>query len=678
VPHIRLILPLFAITAAFAQTASTAAAPSAKTPGFDINALDRKVDPCVNFYQYSCGTWLAHHPIPPDRASWGRFDELVERNNDTLRIILDKAAVPSATRDALDQKIGDFYASCMDEKAVNAKGWDPIKPQLARINALADKHEITELVPSFHRDGYDVFFQFGSSPDPKNSTTEIGDADQGGLGLPDRDDYLRTDPKSEEIRHGYVAHVRKMFALIGEPPETAASDAAAVMAFETALAKGSLDDVARRDPVQLYHKLSVAELTSLCPFFNWSAYFDSVSVPKIDSLNVDVPNFFRALETALVETDLPSLKAYLRWHVLHSEAGFLSQPFVDENFSFYGRTLTGAKELQPRWKRCVEFNNADLGFALGRRYVDVTFGKEGKERTLQMVHEIEKAMGDDLESLTWMTPETKKRAVEKLAAVANKIGYPDKWRDYSSVDIVRGDLVGDDLRATTFEVERQLHKIGKPVDRSEWGMTPPTVNAYYNPLENNINFPAGILQPPFYSNHIDDAVNYGGIGAVVGHELTHGFDDEGRQFDAQGNLTDWWTKEDAAAFDKRAQCIIDEYTAFVATDSVHLNGKLTLGENTADNGGLRLAFMALMTDLEGKHVGKIDGFTPEQRFFLGWGEIWCDNATPELLRKLALTNPHSPAEDRVNGVVSNMPEFAAAFSCKQGDAMVRAPACRVW
>jgi len=682
----RLLLTIPALLAltglATAQTAAPRAAASSAIakapPSFDLNAMDRGANPCDNFYKYSCGMWLAHNPIPADRARWGRFDELRERNTEVLRGILERASNPSATRDADTQKIGDLYASCMDEKAVNARGDDPIKPELARIDSIADKHEVVTIVPRLHRQGVDVLFRFGSSPDPKNSKMEIGDLDQGGLGLPDRDYYLRTDPKSVEVRKAYVTHIQNMLHLIGEAPATAASDAQAVMAFETALAKGSLDNVSRRDPNQVFHKLSIQELTSLCPFFSWPAYFDSVGSPKIDSLNVDVPNFMRALETALVETDLPVLKAYLRWHLVHAEAALLSQPFVDEDFSFYGHTLQGTAQLRPRWKRCVDLADGDLGFALGKKYVDETFGAEGKARTLKMVHDIENAMHSDLQSLSWMTPETKKYALEKLAAVANKIGYPDHWRDYSSVDIVRGDLVGDDLRATEFEVERQIHKIGKPVDRSEWGMTPPTVNAYYNPLENNINFPAGILQPPFYSNQVDDAVNYGAIGAVIGHELTHGFDDQGRQFDADGNLQDWWTKEDAAAFEKRAQCFVDEYSKFIASGDVHENGKLELGENTADNGGLRLAFMALMSTLEGHEPGKRDGFTPEQRFFLGWGQIWCENIRPEAARNSALTNPHALGEFRVNGVLSNMPEFEKAFSCKQGDPMVRVPQCRVW
>jgi endothelin-converting enzyme/putative endopeptidase len=669
------------LTAAFLLTATAFAqnfAGSEPASGLDLNALDKTADPCVDFFQYACGTWVATHPIPPDRPGWGSFMELVQRNQETLRGILEKASVDDAKRTPVEQKIGDFYYACMDEKTVNAKGYDPLKPELARIDMLSDKHGLQAELVSLHGQAVGVWFAFGSSPDPKNSTTNIGDADQGGLGLPDRDYYLKDDAKSVALRTGYVKHVAAMLHLIGEPPEQADAHAKAILAFETLLAKGSLDLVARRDPDNLYHMMTVAQLAALCPFLDWPAYFQSVGAPKVESLNVDVPDFFRALNAALAVTSIDDLKAYLRWHVVHSHASTLSPPFVDENFAFYGKTLTGTQELQPRWKRCVQFTDRALGEALGQKYVDQTFGAEGKQRTLKMVHAIEKAMNEDLGHLSWMTAETKKAAYEKLEAVADKIGYPDKWRDYSSVRIARDDFGGDALRATEFEVHRDLNKIGKPVDRGEFGMTPPTVNAYYNPQENNINFPAGILQPPFYSNAADDAVNFGAIGAVIGHELTHGFDDQGRKYDAQGNLRDWWTKDDAEAFEKRAQCLIDEYAKFQPVADVHLNGKLTLGENTADNGGIRLAFAALMNTLDGRHVDPIDGFTPEQRFFLGYARVWCGKRTEAFQRMLAQVDPHSPERFRVNGVVENLPEFQKAFACKVGQPMVAAPACRVW
>ncbi|HYL78939.1 MAG TPA: M13 family metallopeptidase [Bryobacteraceae bacterium] len=647
-------------------------------PGFTIGNLDKTADPCVDFYQYTCGGWMAKNPVPADQSIWGQANQLIERNRAILQNILEKAASPKPTRTLVEQQIGDFYASCMDEQAIDKLGAAPLKPEMDHINAITAKSGLVAEVARLHLTGVTVLFNFYSSPDAKDSMRMIAQADQGGMGLPDRDYYLKDDAKSVELRKQYVAHVAKMLELLGEPADKAAADADAVMKIETGLAKGALDRVSRRDPQQTYHKLTVHELVSLSPGIDWPKYFAGVGAPPIEDLNVAEPNFFRTLESVLVQTSLEDLKAYMRWHLVHAEASLLSKPFVDENFHFFRQILTGAKELLPRWKRCVTAVDSDLGFALGQKYVEETFGPEGKTRTLKMVQEIEKAMKDDLGTLSWMTAATKAEALVKLRAVANKIGYPDKWRDYSTVKIIRGDAVGNDERATEFEVQRVLGKIGKQVDRTEWFMTPPTVNAYYNPTENNINFPAGILQPPYWDRKLDDAVNYGGVGAVVGHELTHGFDDQGRQFDPQGNLHDWWTPEDAKEFEKRAECFVKEYSSFIAVEDVHLNGKLTLGENTADNGGLRLAFMALMESLKGKPHPKIDGFTPEQRFFLGWGQVWCQNARPEVSRMRAQIDPHSPGKDRVNGVVSNMPEFQKAFACKVGQPMVREPACRVW
>ena len=664
---------LFLVTA-FVLTATA----FAQTSGVDLKSLDSNIDPCTDFYQYACSKWIAANPIPPDRPMWGTFMELSDRNQQTLRNILEKASPNDPKRSVIDQKIGDFYYACMDEKTVNAKGYDPIKADLKRIDALKDKKELEGELIHLHGRGVNVWFAFTSSPDPKNSTMNIGDADQGGLGLPERDYYFKDDPRSVKLRTDYVKHVAAMLQLVGETPEKAAANSKAIMAFETALAKGSLDVVSRRDPDKLYHMLTVAQLSELCPFIDWPGYFQGVGSPKIESLNVEVPDFYRALNAAIASTSLDDLKAYLRWHVIHSSAPYLSEAFVNENFAFYGKELTGVQELRPRWKRCVSAADFALGEALGQKYVDETFGAEGKKRTLQMVHAIEKAMNEDLGQLDWMTPATKKAAYEKLEAIADKIGYPDKWRDYSSVKVVRDDYAGNALRAGEFEIHRQLNKIGKPVDRGEFGMTPPTVNAYYNPQENNINFPAGILQPPFYSNSADDAVNFGAIGAVIGHELTHGFDDQGRKFDAAGNLRDWWTKEDAEAFEKRAQCLVDEYAKFEPVKGVHLNGKLTLGENTADNGGIRLAFAALMDTLDGKTVPPVDGFTPQQRFFLGYARVWCGARTEPFQRMLAQVDPHSPEQFRVNGVLQNLPQFQQAFSCKAGQPMVAAPACRVW
>jgi predicted metalloendopeptidase len=647
--------------------------------GFSPSNMDPAASPCVDFYQYACGGWIAKNPIPADQSRWGRFDELEERNRLILKGILEKASVDNPKRTPVEQKIGDFYASCMDEQTVNKKRIEPIQPELDRIAAIPDKGALLGELVRLHRLGVSAFFGFSASPDYKNASMNIADLGQAGLGMPDRDYYLQTDEKSVELRRQYTTHVQKMFQLLGEPPAKASLDSRAVMAIETALAKGSLDKVALRDPQNTYHKLSEHELFSLAPFMDWSKYFVGMGAPSIASLNVEEPNFFRQLESTIVQTGLDDLKTYLRWQFIHSASPLLTAPFVEENFDFYGRTLTGAKELRPRWKRCVEYVDGDLGDALGQKYVEATFGEQGKQRTLKMVDEIENALRTDVQALSWMTPATKREALVKLTAVRNKIGYPDKWRDYSTVRIVRGDLLGNDQRATEFEVQRQMNKIGKPVDPKEWTMTPPTVNAYYNPLENNINFPAGILQPPFYDNKLDDGVNYGAIGAVVGHELTHGFDDQGRQFDPHGNLRDWWTPEDAKEFDKRADCFVQEYSSFSPLPGVHLNGKLTLGENTADNGGLRLAFMALMDSLKGHPAPpKVDGLTEEQRLFLGWGQVWCEKGRDEYERLMANTNPHAPGKFRVNGVVSNMPEFRQAFGCRVGQPMVREPECRVW
>jgi putative endopeptidase len=647
-------------------------------PGFSTANMDMTANPCIDFYQYACGTWMANNPIPPDQSRWGTFDQLADNNRVVLRGILEKASVNDPKRSAVEQKIGDFYASCVDEPAIDKLGTKPLDPELKRIDAIKSKDALVDELVRLHLEGVGVLFRFSSTPDSKNSTQMIADTDQGGLGLPDRDYYLKDDPKSIKLRDEYMAHVQKMLELAGESPAQAAADAQAVVHIETELAKGSLDRVARRDPSQTYHKMPIKEFAGLAPSVDWPKYFAGMGTPSFTELNVSVPEFFKAINAVLMDTSVADLKTYLRWHLLHSEAAFLPKAFVDENFHFFGQTLTGAQQLQPRWKRCVAETDGDLGFALGQKYVEQNFPPAAKARVLSMVGEIEKILGEDIQSLDWMSPATKEQALVKLRGVTNKIGYPDKWRDYSGVRIVRGDAVGNDERATEFEVRRRLGKIGQPVDRSEWGMTPPTVNAYYNPLEDNINFPAGILQPPFFDNRMDAAVNYGAIGSVMGHELTHGFDDEGRQYDAEGNLRNWWTPEDAAEFEKRAECFVKEYSAFTPVDGVHLNGKLTLGENSADNGGVHLSFMALMKSLEGKPQPKVDGFTPQQRFFLGYSQVWCQNVRPEASRMRAQTDPHSPGRDRVNGVLGNMPEFREAFACHEGQPMVHAPACRVW
>ena len=671
-------LVLLAASFSLAQNASNNSPQSSSILSFDLTAIDKSIDPCEDFYQYACGSWMKNNPIPPDQSSWGRFNELHEHNQTVLRSILEKQSADNASRGAINQKIGDYYYSCMDEAGIEAKGAAPVKPYIDRIDAMKDKSEIPAVLGDLHRAGANAFFGFNSQADFKDSKVNIASADQGGLSLPDRDYYFKTDAKSVELREKLEKHIAKTFELYGESPAKAAADAKTVMKVETDLAKVSLDRTAQRDPNKVYHKMSMADLQKMSPAFAWNQYLATTRPPSFDSLNVGEPDFVKGMNELIAGNDLDTVKTYLRWQTLHGASPMLPKAFVDEDFDFYGKTLRGAKELRPRWKRCVQYTDNDLGEALGQAYVADTFPPEAKARTLKMVRELEAALKQDITELSWMTPETRKQALEKLSRIDNKIGYPDKWRDYSSLNIVRGDAMGNSVRANQFEFNRQLNKIGKPVDRNEWEMTPPTVNAYYNPQENNVNFPAGILQPPFYDQKADDAVNFGGIGMVIGHELTHGFDDEGSQFDADGNLKNWWTPTDKEQFDKLEHCFVNEYDNFVVVDDVHIKGELTLGENTADNGGLRIAHMALLDVLGTTPSKAIDGFTPEQRFFISFGQIWCENQTPQQARLQALSNEHADARYRVNGVVANMPEFAKAFGCRPNSAMIRKPACRVW
>ncbi|MBV8708134.1 MAG: M13 family metallopeptidase [Acidobacteriaceae bacterium] len=660
----------------FAQSSEKAGSLS----GLDLSAIDKTADPCQDFYQYACGSWMKNNPIPADQSSWGTFDQLFERNQKELRAILEEAQ-QHQDRSPIDQKIGGFYGSCMDESTVEKRGADPLRSELERISHIGNVQDLLDETVRLHERQVGVFFSFDATPDPKNAKMTIAEVDQGGIGLPEKDFYFRTDAKSQEIRQKYVAHIGKMLSLIGVPPEEVAAKAKTIMQIETDLAKASLDVTSRRNPQLLVHEMSKADLDKLTPTFHFTQFFTRLQTPEFSVLNVAVPDFFKAFNALLEKENLNDLKDYMTWHYVTASAGRLPKAFVDENFDFYGRTLSGTTEQKPRWKRCVSATDIKLGEALGRKFVEKTFGEQGKARTLEMVGEIEKQMANDINSLTWMSPQTKKEALVKLHAVANKIGYPEKWRDYSLVNIVPDDYFGNWYRASEFEEKRQRDKIGKPVDRQEWGMTPPTVNAYYDPTQNNINFPAGILQPPFYSNQAGDAVNYGAVGVVIGHELTHGFDDEGRQFDADGNLKNWWQKSDNGKFEKLADCFVNEYGSFSPVSGVELNGKLTLGENTADNGGIRLAYAALMDDLAKKSIPlqqKADGYTQAQQFFLGFAQVWCENNRPEEERLRAQTDPHSPGKFRTNGVVSNMPQFSQAFGCKASDKMYAAKGCRVW
>jgi putative endopeptidase len=676
----RHLIPFLLLLAApcltFAQ--SNSSQPESTAP---FSAVDKTANPCTDFYQYSCGNWLKTAKIPPDQASWGTFPELLERNETIMKGILEKAAADNPQRDSIDQKIGDYYESCMDEKAVDAKGLEPLKPELDRIAGVKDKQGLIDVIARVHMIGPNPLFNFYSQPDLHNADMVIAYIDQGGLSLPDRDYYLKDDAHMTKIRGQFVEYVTQVFTLAGETPEQAAESAKTVLRIETALAKAAMDRTARRDPKTRDHKMSSEEASQLAANFQLERFFTDVNAPKISELNVSNPDFFKQVNQLLESESLDAWKTYVSWHLLDGASPWLSKPFVDANFKMQ-QALTGQSEIKPRWKRCVASVDDELGEALGQRYVDVTFGAEGKQRMLKMVEALEKSLSEDIQDLSWMSDETKKQAHVKLSAIRNKIGYPDVWRDYSSVKIVRGDLLGNFLRANEFEARRDVNKIGKPLDRNEWGMTPPTVNAYYSPPRNEIVFPAGILQPPFFDKNADDATNFGSIGVVIGHELTHGFDDQGRKYDPQGNLRDWWTPEDGKKFEERASCVANEYSGFTAIDDLKLNGRLTLGENTADNGGARIALAALRhyiaDDKTGKASQTIDGYTPEQRFYLGYARIWCELRRPELVRAMVTTNPHSPGKWRVDGVVQNVDDFEHAFSCKAGDAMVSQNACRVW
>ena len=665
-----------------AQSPDTRSGDVPQPKSFDLNAMDKSVDPCVDFFEYACGSWRRKNPIPADQSRWGRFNQLSEYNRQVLRDILEKASARSAKGDPVTRMIGDFYGSCMDEKAVNAKGIAPLKAQLKRIAAIDNRDQMVDVLAYLQSQGVSALFGFSALPDLHNASMEIAAVSQGGLGLPDRDYYVNDDAKSKETREKYASHMANMFGLLGDDSGTAKSEAATVLEIETRLAQAAFERVKMRDPKNRDHKMKVSELVAMAPNFEFERFFAARQTPPFSEVNVVPPDFFKQVNGVVASVSIQDWKTYLRWHTIRVAAPTLSDPFVRENFDFYGRYLSGQKELQPRWKRCVQLTDGLLGEALGQPYVAQTFGPDGKQRMLKMVGALEGSLREDIESLPWMTEETKKQAMVKLKAIGNKIGYPDKWRDYSSVKIARKDLMGNVERARAFEVRRDLDKIGRPLDKSEWRMTPPTVNAYYSPPENDINFPAGILQPPFFDKNEDDAVNFGGIGVVIGHELTHGFDDQGSKFDAEGNLRSWWTQEDREKFDKRTSCIADEYSSFVAVDDLHLNGRLTLGENTADNGGVRIALAALRKQTEAnpntKENQTVEGFTPEQRFFLGFAQIWCENRTPESSRLLVKTDPHSPGRFRVNGTLQNNDDFAKAFRCKTGQPMVSQNACRVW
>jgi putative endopeptidase len=683
----RVLVASALCTTLIAQTQSKGSPDTEKTyerlPGLDKQLIDTSADPCTDFAKYACGNFSKLYPIPPDRSGFGPGAMVAEYNQRVLHAMLEKAAAGGSDRTPNEQKIGDYYASCMDENAIDRKGLTPLQPELDRIAALKSKDELTPLLARYQLVGVNAFFNYGEQQDFKDARKQIAALDQGGLGLPERDYYFRTGEAAEKTRKEYVQHITNVLKLVGEAESQAASDARAIMQFETALAKVSMDITSQRDPKNVYHLMPVTDVAGLTPDVSWIQFFKDTDTPPITEINVANPDFFKGLNTLLSSTSLPVVQTYLRWQVINSTPSeVLPKVFDDEHFDFYGRKLRGQPEQRARWKRCVQATDAALGEALGQVYVAQEFPPSSKQATLQMVHDIETAMDQDINTLDWMSPTTKVRAKEKLRAVADKIGYPDHWRDYSKLVILRGDAYGNAVQAIEFENERELAKIGKPVDRGEFGMTPPTVNAYYSSSMNDINFPAGILQPPFFDPLADDAENYGHIGAIVGHELTHGFDDQGRKFDANGNLSDWWTAEDAKRFEQKTDCEVNEYSGFTAVDDAKVNGKLTLGENTADNGGLRLAYLAFLQDAKRKNVDlnqkQADGYTPLQEFFLGYGQNWCGDTRPEQLRMQVQTDPHSPRQFRVDGVVQNMPEFGKAFGCKVGQPMMPANYCRVW
>jgi putative endopeptidase len=649
--------------------------------GFEISNLDRAVKPCDDFYQFADGGWAKNNPIPADHSSWATFNELHDKNEDVLRTILgeasrDKSAEPGSNW----QKIGDYYASCMDESQIEAAGLKPLDQQFQQIAEIKDVGSLQAEIARLQREGANAVFGVGSEQDFKDSTQVIASVEQGGLGLPDRQYYRDNDDRSKQLRDQYVEHVTNMFKLLGDDDLKAALDAKVILAIETTLANASLDRADRRNPDNVYHKMALTQLSEATPHLSWDVYLKELNAPPVTAMNIEEPEFFKAVDAAFTSVPLDDWKTYLRWHLIHSAATGLSAKFVEENFSFYGKTLTGQKEMLPRWRRCVESSDRALGEALGQYYVQRNFPPDAKAKAIVMVKNLIDALRTDLSTLDWMSPATRQQAIKKLEAINLKIGYPDKWRDYSELKVDRVSYVGNMLRGRRFEFERDLAKIGKPVDRGEWDMTPPTVNAYYNPLMNEIVFPAGILQPPFFDPNGDPAINYGGMGAIMGHEMTHGFDDQGARFDAQGNLKNWWTPADLKNFKDRGDCIAKQFETF-AVDGQHENGKLVEGESIADLGGLTISYAAFEKTLAGKaRPARIDGFSTEQRFFLGFAQIWAGNYRPEYARLIIKTNEHPLGQFRTNGPLSNFPAFSKAFGCATGSPMVRSDAvrCRIW
>ena len=662
------------------QKPSTAPVPSSGTKGGDANAkpidqanFDTSIKPSDDFFLYANGGWIKRTEIPPDQTRWGSFNILIEHNNDALHAIAERAAKTNST-DADAKKVGDYYASGMDEKTIEATKAKPLQDELAKIENIKDRKDVLKAIAHLHSIGVGAFFGFGSGIDDKDSTMTIANAVQGGLGMPDRDYYTKTDDASKKLRDQYVVHVTKMLTLLGEQAAKAGEDAKKIMAIETKLAEASRTRVELRDPQKNYNKMPQAEVQKLTPDWEWAEYFKETKLPDPGDINVHQPDFFKSANEVFKSTPIDDLKTYLRWHLINAAASELSKDFVDENFNFKEKTLRGTQQIKPRWKRVVIATDGEIGEALGKLYVAEYFPPAAKARALELINNLKEALADRIKTLEWMDDATKQEALTKLAAFKVKIGYPEKWRDYSSLMVDRGPYVLNTMRAENFEFNRDLKKINKPTDRMEWGMTPPTVNAYYNPVNNEIVFPAGILQPPFFFADADDAVNYGGIGCVIGHEMSHGFDDQGRQYDKSGNLRDWWTKESADAYEKRRKAVVDQYNEYEGLPGLHVNGELTQGENIGDIGGVKLAYAALQKALD-KHPEqrnqKIDGFTPEQRFFLAYAGVWRSKIRDEEQKLRLNVDPHSPSHFRVNGPLSDLPEFAKAFDVPDNAPMVR-------
>ncbi len=673
-------IALLAAIPGFSQTTPKSA--SSELHVFDPSLIDKSVDPCEDFYRYSCNGWFKKNPLPPDQISYGRFSELYELNRLHLKLILEESAAPKPLRRANEQKIGDEYSTCMDTAALDKAGLTQLQPEIERINAMQSVDDLPAVLAHLHTIGVNAFFEFSPNQDFANANQVIPFYNAGGLGLPERDYYTRTDAKSVEQRQQYLEHVTRIFALAGETDAQAKKDAATVLAIETRLAKASLTITEQRDPKNLNNPTDMAAFGKTLTHFSLPAYAASAGAPATGDVIDTEPKFFAEFNTLLADTPLTEIKTYLRWHLLHAYSNTsLPEAFEQESWNFYSHDLNGAEKPEARWKRCVSRVDRELGEAVGEIFVERYFPKGAKQHAQEMTLDIEEAMGRDIDSLDWMGPATKVQAKEKLHTVMNKIGYPDKWRDYSKLTIVRGDAVGNAERARAFEFAHELAKIGKPVDRGEWDMSPPTVDAYYDPQQNNVNFPAGYFQPPFFSDKEDDAANYGDMGSTIGHELTHGFDDEGRQYDKNGNLNDWWTKEDTDKFTDRAECMVKQYDAIEAVPGVHLNGRLTLGENIADLGGLWLAWLAWTEKATAAHLDmseKADGYTPDQRFWISYAQQWCTQTRPEQLRTQAETDAHAPDEYRANTVLSDLPAFAKSFNCKKTDKMVAAKRCQVW